>query len=90
MWGVRTSYTIAAWFPKYGCMNDRTTEHSFDLQAPCVIDVFGIILSTIVCTTSHWHRRLVELNVILNFKGRMGMNDIELMNCFREIESTDV
>ena len=29
-------------FPGYGCMDDLTTERSFDSQASCVINVFGL------------------------------------------------
>ena len=55
-------------FPGQGCMDDLTTEKSFDSLATWVNDVLGLyfrILSMRICTTSHWQtsgRLLQELN----------------------------
>ena len=49
--------------PVHGCMDDLTTERSFDLLATCVIDVLGLffdMLSIDVCTTSGNGRRPVD------------------------------
>ena len=49
----------------HGCMDDVTTERSFDSLATCVIDVlclFFDMFSVGVCTTRHWQTsgRLVQ------------------------------
>ena len=54
-----------AQFPGYGCMDDLTTESSFNSQATCVIMsliYFFDMLSLGVCTTRHWQTsgRLVQ------------------------------
>ena len=60
---------MAILFPGHGCMDDLTTERSFDSQVVCVIGVLGLLfdlLSTGVCTTRHWQtssRLVQELNV---------------------------
>ena len=60
---------IATQFPGNGCIDDLTTEHSFNFQAAWVIDVLGLIidmLSKDVCTNRYWltpGRLLQEFNV---------------------------
>ena len=52
----------------HGCMDDVTTERSFDSLATCVIDVLGVFVDMFaicVCTTRHWQtsgRPVQELN----------------------------
>ena len=64
-----TARPIVTQFLGHGCMNDLTTERSFDSQATCVIDaicLFFDMLSMGVCTTRHWQtsgRLVQELNV---------------------------
>ena len=67
---VSSSHTIATHFLGHGCMDDLTTERSFDLQATRVIGILGLffdMFSTMgVCTTRHCQtsgRPVQELNV---------------------------
>ena len=56
-------------FHGYGCMDDLTTELSFDSQGTWVIGVHSLyldMLTTGVCTTRHWQtsgRLLQKLNI---------------------------
>ena len=53
----RTAHTTAIQFPGNVCMDDLTTELSFDSKATWVIDVLSLffdLLSVGVCTTRHW------------------------------------
>ena len=73
LWTDWAQYTtvrpIATQFPGYGCMDDLTTESSFNSQATWVIMsliYFFDMLSLGVCTTRHWQtsdRLVQELNV---------------------------
>ena len=52
-----TAHPIATKFAGNGCMDDLTTERSFDSQATwvsTVLDLFVDMLSMGVCTTRHW------------------------------------
>ena len=70
---VNAQYTtvrpIATQFPGHGCLDDLTTERSFNSQATCVVDVLGLffdMLSMGFCTTGHWQtsgRLVQELNI---------------------------
>ena len=46
MWKIRAVYRteppVAAQFPGHGCMDDLTTERSFDSQATWAIEVLGL------------------------------------------------
>ena len=60
-----TASPVAIHSPGHGCMDDLTTECSFDLQTRWVTDVLGM-LSMGVCTTMHWpmsSRLVQEFNV---------------------------
>ena len=58
--------TLLSW---HGFIDDLTTEHGFDSQATCYIDVPGFFFDTLsmgVCTTRLWQtpgRLVQELNV---------------------------
>ena len=58
---------IAIQFPGNGCMDDLTTERSFESQATWTIDVFGLFLLFMsVCATTQRQascRPVQELNV---------------------------
>ena len=64
--GILTDRTLN--FLEHGCMDDLTTERSFDSQATLVIDVLGLffdMLSMTVCINKHWQtsgRLVQELN----------------------------
>ena len=50
----------------HGCMDDLTSERSFNSQATGVIDVLGLSFDMGVCATRHWQtpgRLVQELNV---------------------------
>ena len=64
------------------CMDDLTTERSFDSQATWVIDVLGIyfdISSIVMSTTRHWKTsgRLVQEMIVCTVCGKVA-NDLRL------------
>ena len=77
---------IATAFPGHGCMDDLTTERSFDSPATWAIDWLGSfhfdMLSMIVGTTRHWQTfgRLVEEVGICTIKC-MSLEVIQLAGC---------
>ena len=60
---------IASQFSRHGCMDDLTTERTFDSRVTWVVDVLGLLLDMLsmgVCTIRHWQtscRLIQELNV---------------------------
>ena len=67
-------------FPGHGCMDNLTTERSFDLQATWFIGVDTLSMG--VCTTRHWqtYGRLVqEVLVCTVWKGSCRRYEINVL-----------